>query len=120
MVMERNNKLILSNSLILYVRLFIISITGLVVTRVILQGLGENNFGIYSVVGGIVALMGLINTVMLSASNRFIAFELGRGDVSKINKIFNVSFSIHDIVGKWITDYKESDKRKEDDEPVYI
>jgi len=110
--MERNNKLILSNSLILYVRLFIISITGLVVTRVILQGLGENNFGIYSVVGGIVALMGLINTVMLSASNRFIAFELGRGDVSKINKIFNVSFSIHafiaaivlilaKVVGEW-------------------
>lgn len=110
--MESNNKLILSNSVILYIRLIIISLVGLIVMRVILKALGVEDFGIYAVVGGIVALVGFVNTVMLTATNRFIACELGRGDLTNINKIFNVSLLIHlaiafivlilaKVIGEW-------------------
>lgn len=93
--MEKDNKLIVNNSIILYVRLIIVNIIGLVVTRVILNNLGATDFGIFAVVGGVVSLIGFINTVMLSVSNRFIAFEIGKGDNQSINKIFNISFNIH-------------------------
>jgi len=96
--MEQDNKRILSNSIILYIRLIFTSIIGLVVTRVILKNLGIDDFGIYSVIGGVVTLIGFINTVMLSTSNRFIAFELGKGTTGNINKIFNVCLNIHAAV----------------------
>lgn len=110
--MEQNNKLILSNSILLYIRLIVVSIIGLFVTRIILKNLGIHDFGIYTVIGGVVTLVGFINTVMLATSNRFIAYELGVGAINRINKIFNVSLNIHgaiallaliigEIVGEW-------------------
>ena len=97
--MRSDNKLLVSNSIYLYIRLVIVSLIGLIVTRVILKNLGVEDFGIFAVVGGIVSIMGFINTVMLSVSNRFIAFELGKGTSESINKIFNISFNIHLFIG---------------------
>lgn len=93
--MSSENRLIISNSIYLYIRLIIVSLIGLVVTRVVLKNLGVNDFGIFTVVGGVVSLIGFINTVMLSVSNRFITFEIGKGTLTSINRIFNVSFNIH-------------------------
>ena len=93
--MRKANRLIISNSIYLYIRLIIVSLIGLVVTRLVLKNLGINDFGIFTVVGGVVSLIGFVNTVMLSTSNRFIAYELGKGTIVSINKIFNISFNIH-------------------------
>ena len=90
-----SNKLIFKNSIILYVRLIITSIVGLLVSRLVLQILGVSDFGLYSVVGGIVTLMAFLNTVMISTTYRFIAFEMGRGNDIGINKIFNISLITH-------------------------
>ena len=90
-----SNKLIFKNSIILYVRLIVTSIVGLLVLRFVLQNLGVSDFGLYSVVGGIVSLMVFLNTVMISTTYRFIAFEMGRGNDIGINKVFNISLVTH-------------------------
>ncbi len=90
-----SNKLIFKNSIILYIRLIITSIVGLLVSRLLLQNLGVYDFGLYSVVGGIVTLMAFLNIVMVSTTYRFIAFEMGKGSDIGINKIFNISLVIH-------------------------
>lgn len=89
------NKIILKNSLILYLRLFFTSIIGLVSVRYILLALGSSDYGLYSVVGGIVFLMAFLNNVMVSSTYRFVAFELGTGNMDGVNKVFNISLVIH-------------------------
>lgn len=90
-----DNRRIAKNSAILYVRLIITTIVGLFSSRIVLQSLGASDFGLYSVVGGIVVMINLLNTAMVSTSYRFIAFEIGKGDVSGINRVLNISFVIH-------------------------
>lgn len=90
-----DNKNILKNSGILYVRLLIITVVGLFSSRVVLRSLGASDFGLYNVVGGIVVMINLLNTAMVSTSFRYIAFEMGRGDTDGVNRVFNVSVIVH-------------------------
>lgn len=92
--MKENSKII-KNSLILYLRLIVVSIVGLLSSRFILQALGASDFGLYNVVGGIVFMMAFLNNVMVSTTYRFIAFELGKEKNSDVNSVFNVSLLIH-------------------------
>ena len=89
------NKLILKNSLILYVKLIITSILAILTTRIVIKALGVDDFGLYNIVGGVVALMAYVNTVMITATYRFIAYEQGKGNLNGLNAIFNVSLVIH-------------------------
>lgn len=89
------NKRILKNSLILYSRLFITTIIGLYASRVILLELGVDDFGLFTIVGGIVAMFNMMNTTMTSTSNRYLAVELGKADNTNINRIFNTLLIIH-------------------------
>lgn len=93
--MKKENKIIIQNSTYLYLRLFITSLLSIFTTRLILNYLGVIDFGIYSVIGGIVVIIGFINTVMLTVTNRFIAFEIGSGTEKSLNNIFNICFNIH-------------------------
>ena len=93
--MLKDNSLIIKNSAILYIRLIITSITGLVASRILLQVLGASDFGLYSVVGGIVILLSFLNTIIMQTSFRYIAFELGRGNIEDVNKVFNISLVLH-------------------------
>ena len=90
-----NNKNLIKNSFLLFIRLIITSVFGLVATRILLDILGVSDYGLYNVVGGIVILMGFLNTVMCTTTFRFIAFEMGRNDEAAINKVFNISLLIH-------------------------
>lgn len=92
---ENTNKAIAYNSLILYAKMAITTICALLTTRFGLQALGVVDYGLYSLLGGIVSLMSIINNIMVAASNRFIAVSLGRRDVDEANKQFNVNLSIH-------------------------
>ena len=93
--MMNGNKKIAVNSLVIFVRLCVVSIISLVAARVILQALGASDFGLYNVVGGIVLLLNVVNTAMVATTYRYIAYELGKGDKGNPNKIFNASFAIH-------------------------
>jgi len=68
---------------------------GLFSSRFVIRSLGASDFGLYSVVGGLVFMMAFLNTVMTSTTYRFIAFEMGKGNNEGVNKVFNISFVIH-------------------------
>lgn len=93
------NKKIAFNSIILFVRLCIVSVISLVSARLVLQALGASDYGLYNVVGGIVALLNVINTAMVTTTYRYIAFELGKGNNGNTNKVFNSSLAIHTMFG---------------------
>lgn len=93
-----NNKRIAKNTLILYVRMFFIMAVTLYTSRVILQVLGVEDFGIYNVVGGVVAMMGLLKGAMSSATTRFITFELGRNNLEQLKKTFSVCMMIYALI----------------------
>lgn len=90
-----NNRIIFKNSIILYVRLILTSLFGIVSSRILLNALGVDDFGLYAVVAGVVLMINLLNTVFISTSFRFIAFELGKEDAGDVNKVYNVSLAVH-------------------------
>lgn len=89
------NRKIAFNSIIIYVRLCVVSLITLILSRVVLDALGASDFGLYSVVGGIVLLLNVVNSSMGSTTYRYLAFELGKGVTGNTNKTFNTSFIIH-------------------------
>lgn len=67
-------------------------------SRVILQVLGVDDFGIYQTVGGVVALLAFLNTALSAGSSRFLTFELGRGDFEKLRRTFSSIVIVHTIL----------------------
>ena len=92
------NKRIAKNTLALYLRMMLQMLIGLYTSRVILQALGVDDFGIYNVVGSVTAMLSLINGAMSNATMRFITFELGRDNQQRLNEVFCVSMNIHIII----------------------
>ena len=89
-----NNKRIAKNTLLLYFRMLFMMVVSLYTSRVILNALGVEDFGIYNVVGGVVAMFSVISGSLSAAISRFITYELGKGDQGKLNKIFSASVTI--------------------------
>lgn len=92
--MSKISKKILLNTIYVYGRLIITTILSLVSTRLVLEILGVNDFGLYNVVGGIVSILNIFCTAMHTTTRRFINVEMGKNG-GCINKIFNVSLKIH-------------------------
>ena len=90
-----NNKRIAKNTLLLYFRMLVTMAVSLYTSRVVLNILGVEDFGIYNVVGGIVAMFGFINGSMTSATQRYLTFELGQNNRAQLTKVFSTSLSIH-------------------------
>ncbi|MDO4931855.1 MAG: lipopolysaccharide biosynthesis protein [Prevotellaceae bacterium] len=91
---SQNNKRIAKNTILLYFRMLFMMVVSLYTSRVILNALGVEDFGIYNVVGGVVAMFTLISGSLSAAISRFITYELGRGDQGKLNRIFSASVTI--------------------------
>ena len=79
----------------LYVRMIILLLINLYSSRVVLEELGAEDFGIYNIVGGIVTMFTFLNSSMSSATSRFLTFELGKKDYRKLTEIFKASFMLH-------------------------
>lgn len=94
MEISESNKRIAKNTLILYVRMFLMMLVGLYTSRVNLAALGVDNFGVYNVVGGFVAMFSIISTSLSGAISRFITYELGRGGGDKLKTMFSTSVNI--------------------------
>lgn len=93
-----NNQRIAKNTLLLYFRMLLTMAVALYTSRVVLQTLGVEDYGIYNVVGGVVSMFTFINNAMSGATMRYMTFELGRGDKGKLHRIFCASMGIHAIV----------------------
>lgn len=93
-----NNKRIAKNTLFLYVRMGLSMFVSLYTSRVVLQVLGVEDYGIYGVVGGVVAMFEFLNASMSGATARFLTYELGRGDSQQLHKTFCMAFYEHVII----------------------
>ena len=80
-----NNKRIAKNTLLLYFRMLLTMVVSLYTSRVVLGALGVEDYGIYNVVGGVVAMFSIISGSLSASISRFITFELGKGDLSNLN-----------------------------------
>lgn len=89
------NKRLATNTILLYLRTFIVLLISLYSSRIILQALGVEDFGIYNVIGSIIILFSFLNTAMVSATQRFLNYELGRGNLDQLSRIFSVSMSLY-------------------------
>lgn len=90
-----NNKRIAKNTLMLYIRMLLIMGVNLYTSRIILQALGVDDFGLYNIVGGVVVLFTFINNAMVASTQRFLNYELGRNNPEEAQKVFSASLSIH-------------------------
>lgn len=88
-----NNKRIAKNTLLLYFRMLFLMAINLYTSRVILNTLGVEDFGIYNVVGGLVTMFSILSSSLSSAISRFITYELGSNNIYKLKKIFSTSIS---------------------------
>ena len=98
-----NTSRIAKNTLLLYFRMLLTMGVSLYTSRVILNALGVEDYGIYNVVGGVVAMFGILSGSLSSAISRFITFELGKGDLDKLKRIFCTSVNIQVILIAIIT-----------------
>ena len=114
---SENNKRIAKNTLLLYFRMLLLMVVSLYTSRVVLNALGVEDFGIYNVVGGVVAMFSVISGSLSAAISRFITFELGRGDGAGLKKTFSAAVTIQlilslvvvvliDTVGVWFLNAK--------------
>ncbi|WP_303236456.1 lipopolysaccharide biosynthesis protein [Phocaeicola coprophilus] len=92
---QENTKRIAKNTLMLYVRMLFGMLVSLYTSRVVLQALGVEDYGIYNVVGGFVAMFSLISGALSHSASRFLTFELGRGNQKLLQRYFSTSLLIH-------------------------
>lgn len=95
---SENNKRIAKNTLLLYLRMLFMMVVSLYTSRVVLNTLGVVDFGINSVVGGVITMLGFLTGSLGAASSRYITFDLGKGDISLMKRTFGNIKSIHYIL----------------------
>ena len=98
MTNTENNKRIAKNTAMLYFRMLIIMSVSLYTSRIILNTLGVEDFGIYNVVGGFVTMFAFLNNAMSSSTQRFLTVELGRKDYRQLTNVFSMSVNIHFLI----------------------
>ena len=114
---SNNNKRIAKNTLLLYVRMIFVLVVNLFTSRIVLNALGVDDFGIYNVVGGFVTMFTILSSSFSTAISRFITYELGKGNSSRLNSIFCTSVNIQllmsvivvivaEIIGIWFLNTK--------------
>lgn len=93
-----SNKRIAKNTIMLYIRMFFVLLVNLYISRILLRALGVEDYGLFSVVGSVVAFLGFINTSMAGATLRFLSYAQGEGDYEKMNSVFCSAFMVQIII----------------------
>lgn len=89
-----NNKRIAKNTVYLYFRMMVTVLVSLYTSRVILKTLGVSDFGVYNVMGGIIGMLGYVNSLLAGGTSRFLTIGLGKNDMPKLKLIFSTSFTL--------------------------
>lgn len=92
---HQDTKRIAKNTIFLYVRMIITMLITLYTSRVILNVLGVEDYGVYNIIAGIVVLLAFLQTAMTNASQRYITYELGKGELESVKKVFSMSMTTH-------------------------
>ena len=93
-MLSKDNQLIYRNTIIIYARMLFVTFVGLFSSRFVLQALGASDYGLYNVVGGLIAMLNFISTAMVTTTRRFVNVEMGKPD-GNINKVFNICLLLH-------------------------
>lgn len=96
MILEKtNNRTIAKNTIFLYFKMLFTMAVSLYTSRVILDVLGIDDYGIYQAVGGVVAMLCFVNGALAVGSSRFLTFELGTGNYDKLKRTFSSLLTVH-------------------------
>lgn len=93
--MESKNKTIAKNTLFLYFRMMFSMLVSLYTSRVVLQALGIEDYGIYQTVGGVVGMLSFLNGALSTGSSRFLTYEMGTGNWTKLQRTFSSVLTVH-------------------------
>ncbi|MCM1035566.1 MAG: MATE family efflux transporter [Paludibacter sp.] len=110
---QQNTNRIARNTLYLYMRMILVTLVSLYTSRIVLQTLGVDDFGIYSVVASIIVFFSFFNNALKTTTTRYIAFELGTGNRERLKQIYSMSINCHimlaiavgiilEVVGVWL------------------
>lgn len=92
---QTTNKRIAKNTLMLYIRMLITVAVSLYTSRVILQVLGVSDYGLYNVVGGVVASFSMLSAALTVGSERFLTYAMGERNEKKLKKTFSIALGLH-------------------------
>jgi O-antigen/teichoic acid export membrane protein len=99
---------IAKNTLMLYSRQIVVMLVNLYMVRVVLNILGTVDYGIYNVVGGVVAMFGFLTSTLANGTQRFLTFQLGKNDFEELKKVFATALNIHIILAAIILVFAET------------
>ena len=108
MTSAENNKRIAKNTIYLYFRMIILIAVSFYTVRVILENLGVEDYGLYNVVAGFVSMISFLNQSMTNSIQRFINYEMGRGDFESLNKHFESALLSQSIISLIVVCISES------------
>lgn len=89
------NKRIAKNTLLLYIRMFLMMGVSIYTSRIVLNTLGIEDYGLYNVVAGFISLFAFLNGAMSAATQRFLNFEIGQQNSKRLQSVFITSTNIH-------------------------
>ena len=93
--MAASNNTIAKNTAFLYLRMLVVMVVAFYTSRIILQVLGVEDYGIYNIVGGIVTMMAFLNGALGASTSRFLTYELGKRNFTRLKDTFSASLNLH-------------------------
>ena len=102
MSVSQDNKRVAKNTVYMYIRMAFSMLVGLYTSRVVLNTLGVEDYGLYNVIGGIIALFTVLNSALINTTSRFITVSLAKGNVQDTRQIFNMALLLHFFVGLFV------------------
>lgn len=96
--MGSDRKRIAKNATFLYVRMLVVILVQLYTTRILFDVLGDSQYGLYTLIAGIVILFNFMNTTMSGATSRFLTYELGTNDKCRLKATFETAFFLHIMI----------------------
>lgn len=126
-----NNKLIAKNTMYLYIRMIVIMVVSLFTSRIILDALGTQDYGINNIINGVVILFSFLNTALLTGTQRFLNYYLGKNDIAKINSVFCMSMNTYlilsgiiillgETIGLWFIETKLNIPTERHDAAIWV
>ncbi len=111
--MQNRTNTIVSNAIYLYIRMILVLVVNLYVTRIVLKNLGVEDFGIYNIVGSVVIFFSFFRGALTNATSRYLTFELGRNNRQGLQEVYSMAINCHfilsailflvlEIIGIWI------------------
>lgn len=98
-----SNRTLAKNTVLIYIRMLLILLVSLYTSRVILQVLGVSDFGLYSLINGVVLSFTFVNNSLTSTGHRYLAFSIGKNDKNEFNRVFSGSTSLFIVSGVLMT-----------------